>query len=138
MKFISKIMMAAVLLSGMAMMAGCEKESNPISPRGTYYYNLYTETQDFNRSNFDAFAPLWDENGTIMFSITDTRDKADKQAVAKFNDILSQIDDERACEGLHGDDYVKAIMQRVEGRPHDLKSKTWTANGVEEDRNFEI
>lgn len=130
-KLIYKMMMAVAVALVTCMTVGCEDEPNMGSDKNNYCYSLYTEYQNFNASNLDEFAPLWEDDCTIMFSINDTRDEADKKAVERFNQILSQIDDDKACAGLHGDDYMKAIMQRVEGRPHDLKSKTWTANGVE-------
>lgn len=128
-----------LFLAFVAMLAvSCDKnESNGTSGvEKDYYYNLYTETQNLDQSNFDAFDPLWDVNDAgepvvWMRMIHSTREDADRQAVEAFNEMLSQINDAEACQGLHGDDYMLAIMQRVEGGPHDLASKKWTSNGVE-------
>lgn len=130
-KIVSKTLMATLVALGIGFAVGCTKESEQTGPKKDYYYNLYTDSQNLNGSDFSEFDPLWDGDGVLMFSINDTRENADKQAVERFDEILGQIDDTKACAGLHGDDYMKAIMQRVEGGPHDLKSKTWTANGVQ-------
>ena len=132
-KYFGKMMMTAVVVLGMGMAAGCEKESATGDNAGgkkDYYYNLYTDSQNLNGSVFDEFQPLWDGDMTIMYQIYDTREEADKEALRRFDEILAQIDDSKACAGLNGDDYMTATMQRVEGGPHDLKSKTWTANGT--------
>lgn len=124
-------MMAALLAATTMVMGGCTKDdSGSNSSKKDYYYNLYTDYQNFNGSNFDEFEPLWEADGNIMYQINDTREEADKEALRRFDEILARIDDSKACAGLNGDDYLTAIMQRVEGGPHDLKSKTWTANGI--------
>lgn len=126
-----KLMMAALIAVTTLAMGSCTKDDNSGSnDKKDYYYNLYTDSQNLNGSSFDAFEPLWDGDVNVMYHIVDTREEADKEALRRFDEILAQINDEVACAGLKGDDYMTAIMQRVEGGPHDLKSKTWTANGI--------
>lgn len=130
-----KFMAIVLVAMGMGLTAGCERTENEGRFGRDYYYNLYTDYQNYNNSSFNDFQPLWDVNDqgdevVWMRTFHGTREACDQMAVEAFEQILSQIDDQSACANLHGDDYMTAIMQRVEGGPHDLKDKTWTADGV--------
>lgn len=125
---------AALIL---VMTSGCERIdiAGTDGPEKDYYYNLYTEYQNCNASTFDGFAPLWDVNeqgDEVVWTRTyhGTRQACDQLAVEAFDQILALIDDNAVCSNLHEDDYMTATMQRVEGGPHDLKTKTWTSQGV--------
>lgn len=135
-----------IALAAVAFTA-CEKEEEKFAQAGqqtgnnqgsekNYYYNLYTEYENLNASNMDIFDALCDVNDqgdliTWMATYRGTREACDNKAIAAFDSILSLIDDQKACAGLHGTDYMKAIMQRVEGGPHDLKKKVWKSTGTE-------
>lgn len=101
-----------------------------------YYYNLYTEYENYNVSDMSVFDVLYDINSsgdpvTWMHTYRGTREECDRRAIAAFDSIISLIDEKKAGASLHGSDYMKAVIQRLEGGPKDLKSKTWRSAGAE-------
>ncbi|MCQ2299061.1 MAG: hypothetical protein MJZ81_02940 [Bacteroidales bacterium] len=132
---IKKLLSIILAFVSLAMLTACDPDEI-LDQKGTFYYNLYTSSQNCNGSDFEAFDVLYDLNSdgdevNWMFSLSGmTREEADAKALEMFADRLELIDDAAACSGLNGDDYLSAIMQRVEGHPHDLLGKRWTASGT--------
>ncbi|MBQ0057026.1 MAG: hypothetical protein KBT20_05145 [Bacteroidales bacterium] len=134
-----KFLTAIVLMASAAVFTSCGDDSDDdkvLTDPIQCHYNLYTEVVNFYQSDFDAFTPLWELNAdgdyvTRIIIIEGASEKeCNAEAIKQFDAILSKIDDAKACAGLHGEDYMKAILQPFTNFDSSLKTKIWTSQGA--------
>lgn len=121
------------------MICGCEKQSvSDQRIEGDYKYQIVVEVRNQSNSTIGAFFELMVNLGNGNYEnwsqtyhgvLADT----DALAIAQFNAMLAKINDDEVCSTLYKADYMKGVLQRVEGRvTYNLKGKLWTANGVQD------
>lgn len=118
--------------------ASCSSDDES-EPSGTYYYTIATDDMSWGKADMNYIANFFPDD-VRMFSIEGTKDEADQKAIERYNDILSQIDNDAVCnafpsyydEGMEEYLYYAAHLTRTVGRPDTLKSRYWTIKGFED------
>ena len=118
--------------------ASCSSDDES-EPSGTHYYTIVTDDMSWGKADMSYVADFFPDD-LRMFSIEGTKAEADQEAIKRYNDILSQIDNDAVCnafpsyydEGMEEYLYYAAYLMRTEGRPDTLKSRYWTIKGVED------
>ena len=109
-------------------------------PVGTHYYAIVPEDNSWGKADMSHMEKIFPDEQKIDFSTEGTKDEADQKAIERYNDILSQIDNDAVCnafpsyydEGMQEYLYYAVHLTRTEGRPDTLKSRYWTIKGVED------
>ncbi|MBO6006209.1 MAG: hypothetical protein J6P49_05070 [Paludibacteraceae bacterium] len=115
-----------------------DKDGNGEGPVGTHYYTIATEDMSWGKADMSYVADFFSDD-VRMFTIEGTKSGADQKALERYNEILSQINDEQVCnafpsvydESMQEYLYFAVHLTRTEGRPDTLASKRWALNGVE-------
>jgi hypothetical protein len=118
--------------------ASCSSDDES-EPSGRHYYTIVTDDNSLGKADMNYIANFFTDD-VRMFTIDGTKSGADQEAIKRYNDILSQIDNGAVCnafpsyydEGLQEYLYYAVHLTRTEGRPDTLASKRWALNGVEE------
>ncbi|MCM8872602.1 MAG: hypothetical protein NDJ65_04905 [Paludibacteraceae bacterium] len=107
---------------------------------GTYYYTIATDDMSWGKADMNYVANFFPDDVRMFTMEGSSRDEADQKAIERYNDILSQIDNDAVCnafpsyydEGMEEYLYYAAHLTRTVGRPDTLKSRYWTIKGVED------
>ena len=119
--------------------ASCSSDDDK-EPVGTHYYAIVPEDNSWGKADMSHMEKIFPDEQKIDFSTEGTKDEADQKAIKRYNDILSQIDNDAVCnafpsyydEGMQEYLYYVAHLMRTEGRPDTLKSRYWTIKGIED------
>ncbi|MBE6321514.1 MAG: hypothetical protein E7073_00615 [Bacteroidales bacterium] len=118
--------------------ASCSSDDES-EPSGTHYYTIVPEDNSWGKADMNYVADFFTDD-VRMFTIEGTKSGADQEAIKRYNDILSQIDNDKVRdafpsyydEGMEQYLYYAVHLTRTEGRPDTLKSRYWTIKGVED------
>ncbi|MBQ2052003.1 MAG: hypothetical protein II495_07175 [Paludibacteraceae bacterium] len=118
--------------------ASCSSDDDK-EPVGTHFYTIAGDDKSWGEADMNYVADFFPDD-LRMFSIEGTKAEADQEAIKRFNDILSQIDNDAVCNAFPYDYsvnmeeylYYAAHLMRTEGRPDTLKSRYWTIKGFED------
>ena len=118
--------------------ASCSSDDES-EPSGTHYYTIVTDDMSWGKADMSYVADFFPDD-VRMFTIEGTKSGADQEAIKRYNDILSQIDNDKVRdafpsyydEGMEQYLYYAVHLTRTEGRPDTLKSRYWTIKGVED------
>ena len=119
--------------------ASCSKDDDDKEPSGTYAYTIAIDDMSWGEADMNYIAGFFTDD-VRMFSIEGTKAEADQKAIERFNDILSQIDNDKVRDAFPYDYsvnmeeylYYAAHLTRTVGRPDTLKSRYWTIKGFED------
>lgn len=114
---------------------GCQEEKEGAS--ATHYYTISTNDMSWGRADMNYIADFFTDE-VRMFTVEGTTGDADREAMKRYNDILSQIDDEAVCsqfpceydENLEEYLYYQVYLLRTEGMPDTLAGKRWSHDGT--------
>jgi hypothetical protein len=118
--------------------ASCSSDDES-EPSGRHCYTIVTDDNSLGKADMNYVADFFPDD-LRMFTIEGTKSGADQEAIKRYNDILSQIDNDKVCdafptyydEGMDDYLYYAVHLTRTEGRPDTLKSRRWTIKGVED------
>lgn len=120
--------------------ASCSSDDDK-EPVGTHYYAIVPEDNSWGKADMSHMEKIFPDEQKIDFSTEGTKDEADQEAIKRYNDILSQIDNDAVCnafpsyydEGMQEYLYYAVHLTRTEGgRTDTLKSRRWTIKGIED------
>jgi hypothetical protein len=120
--------------------ASCSKDDDK-EPVGTHFYMIDPYDNSLGKADMGHMEKLFPDEQEINFSIEGTKAEADQKAIERYNDILSQIDNDAVCnafpsyydEGMQEYLYYAVHLTRTDGgRPDTLKSRRWTIKCVED------
>lgn len=118
--------------------ASCSSDDES-EPSGRHYYTIVTDDNSLGKADMNYVADFFTDDVRI-FTIEGTKSGADQEAIKRYNDILSQINNTAVCnafptyydEGMDDYLYYAVHLTRTEGRPDTLKSRYWTIKGIED------
>ena len=124
------LMMAACMM----FLVGCQ--SGEEGGSATHYYTISTDDMSWGKADMEYIAGFFTDD-VRMFTV-DGSTAADREALARYNGILSQIDDEAVCaqfpceydENLEEYLYYQVHLLRTEGKPDTLAGKRWSHDGT--------
>ena len=124
-----------VLAACMMFLVGCQSDDEGTS--ATHYYTISTDDMSWGRADMTYIADFFTDD-VRMFTVDGTTAAADREALARYNGILSQIDDEAVCaqfpceydENLEEYLYYQVHLLRTEGKPDTLAGKRWSHDGT--------
>ena len=131
-----KLLFPLFALAAMVL-ASCSEDKDE---KETYYYTIATDDMSWGKADMNYVANFFPDDVRIFTMEGSSRDEADQKAIERYNDILSQIDNDAVCnafpsyydEGMEEYLYYAAHLTRTMGRPDTLKSRYWTIKGVED------
>lgn len=114
-----------------------ERAGGTAGTSATHYYTISTNDMSWGRADMNYIADFFTEEAR-MFTVEGTTGDADREAMKRYNDILSQIDDEAVCsqfpceydENLEEYLYYQVYLLRTEGMPDTLAGKRWSHDGT--------
>lgn len=123
------------LTACMMFLVGCQSDDEGNS--ATHYYTISTDDMSLGRADMTYIADFFTDD-VRMFTVDGTTASADREALARYNGILSQIDDEAVCaqfpceydENLEQYLYYQVHLLRTEGMPDTLAGKRWSHDGT--------
>ena len=124
-----------VLAVCMMFLVGCQSDDEGTS--ATHYYTISTDDMSWGCADMTYIADFFTDD-VRMFTVDGTTAAADREALARYNGILSQIDDEAVCaqfpceydENLEEYLYYQVHLLRTEGMPDTLVGKRWSHDGT--------
>lgn len=124
-----------ILTTCLLFFVGCQSDEEVGS--ATHYYTIATDDMSWGKADMDYIAGFFADD-VRMFTVDGTTAAADREALARYNGILSQIDDETVCaqfpceydENLEEYLYYQVHLLRTEGIPDTLAGKRWSHDGT--------
>ena len=79
--------------------ASCSSDDDK-KPVGTHYYTIVPEDNSLGKADMSHMEKIFPDEQKIDFSTEGTKDEADQKAIERYNDILSQIDNDAVCNAF--------------------------------------
>ena len=120
--------------------ASCSSDDDK-EPVGTHFYMIDPYDNSLGKADMGHMEKLFPDEQEINFSTEGTKAEADQKAIERYNEILSQIDNDAVCNAFPTyydesmDDYLYYVVHLIRtdgGRPDTLKSRRWTIKCVED------